>query len=89
MVLDKNTKEKPEINYPTKWGFKVMGKDKAKIEAAVKEVMGDKSHKCHFSKTSKNGKFSSYNAECIVESQEERDALYKAFGDHCDIDYAL
>jgi len=89
MILDKNTQEKPEINYPTKWGFKVVGKEKEKIEQAIKEVMGDKAHSCQFSKVSKNGKFSSYNAECTVDSQEERDALYKAFGDHTDIDFVL
>lgn len=89
MILDKNTKEKPKIEYPTQWSFKVLGKDKAKIEKAIKEVMGKKSHKCHFSNVSKNGKFSSYHAECKVESQEERDALYKAFGEHLDVDYVL
>ncbi len=89
MILDKDTQEKPEINYPVKWGFKVMGKEREKIEAAIKEVMGEKSHICKFSKASKNGKFSSYNAECTVDSKEERDALYKAFGDHMHIDYVL
>jgi len=89
MILDKNTRTKPEINYPAKWGFKVIGKDKEKIELAIKEIMGDKAHSCKFSNTSKNGKFNSFSAECIVDSQEERDALYKAFGKHDDVDYVI
>jgi len=89
MILDKNTKEKPEINYPTKWGFKVIGKDKEKVENAIKEVLKDKEHSCSFSNTSKSGKFNSFNAECIVDSQEERDKLYKAFGEHDDINYVI
>lgn len=89
MILDKNTKKKPKIEYPAKWGFKVLGKDKEKIEDAIKEVMGEKSHRYHFSKVSKNGKFSSFHVECTVDNQQERDALYKAFGDHIDVDYAL
>ena len=89
MILDKNTQEKPEINYPTKWGFKVIGKDKDKIEQAIKEVMGDKEHSLKFSNSSKKGTFHSYNTECVVESQEERDKLYKAFGEHNDVDYVL
>jgi len=89
MILDKNTKEKPEINYPTKWGFKIIGKDKEKIEDAIKEIFKDKEHSCTFSNVSKNGKFNSYNAECVVDSQEDRDALYKALNSHDDINYVI
>ncbi len=89
MILDKNTKEKPKITYPTKWGFKIIGKDKEKVEAAIKDIMGDKEHICNFSNTSKNGKFNSFNAECEVKSQEERDQLYKAFNEHEDINYVI
>ncbi len=89
MVLDKSSKDKPEINYPTKWGFKVIGKDRDKIEEAIKEILGDKNHNCKFSNASKNGKFSSFNAECVVDSEEERDALYKAFGEHESVDYVI
>jgi len=89
MILDKNTKEKPEINYPTKWGFKVIGKDKEKVEQAIKEIMGDKAHTCKFSNSSKGGKFTSFSAECTVESEEERDNLYKAFGKHDDVNYVI
>ena len=89
MILDKNTKEKPKITYPTKWDFKIIGKDKNKIQKAIKEVFGDKEHNCTFSKTTKKGTFSSFNANCIVNSQEERDALYKAFNNHNDINYVI
>ena len=89
MILDKNTQEKPEINYPTKWGFKVIGKDKEKVQQAIKDVMGEKSHSCKFSNSSKKGNFHSFAAECTVDSEEERDRLYKAFGKHDDVDYVL
>jgi len=89
MILDKNTQEKPEIIYPTKWGFKIIGKDKDKVEKAIKEILGEKEHSCKFSNTSKNGKFSSFSAECIVDSEEERDALYKLFGEHDDVNYTI
>jgi putative lipoic acid-binding regulatory protein len=82
-------KKEAKLEYPRKWGFTVIGRDKEKIEQAIKEVLGEKEHNCKFSKTSKNGKFNSYNAECTVESEEERDKLYKAFGDHDDVDYVL
>ena len=89
MILDKNTQEKPEINYPTEWGFKVIGKDKDKVEQAIKEVMGEKAHSCTFSNSSKKGNFHSFSATCQVESEEERDALYKEFSKHHDVHYVL
>ncbi len=89
MILDKNSNKKAKISYPTKWGFTVIGKDKEKIEKAIAKVMGEKVHSCKFSKSSKNGKFHSYQAQCEVKSQEERDKLYEAFGDHQDIDYVF
>lgn len=89
MILDRKTEEKPKIDYPTKWGFKVIGRDKLKLEDIIKDILKDKEHSCKFSNVSKSGKFTSFNAECIVESQEERDAIYKAFNEHNDIDYVI
>jgi len=89
MILDKNTQEKPEIIYPTKWGFKVIGKDKDKVEKAIKDILSSKAHSCKFSNSSKGGKFSSFSAECTVDSEEERNALYKAFGEHADVNYVM
>ena len=89
MILDNKTQEKPEINYPAKWGFKVIGKDKTKVQQAVKEIMGEKEHTCKFSNSTTKGNYHSYSAECTVESEEERDNLYKAFGKHDDVHYVI
>ena len=89
MILDDKTPDKPQIDYPTQWGFKVIGRDKDKLHALIKEVMGDKEHLCHPGHASKTGKFHSYNASCEVESQEERDLFFKAFSDHDDVDMVI
>ena len=82
VILDDKTQEKPQIDYPTQWGFKLIGKDKEALQACIKEVMGDKEYLCSTGNVSKNGKFHSYNASCSVESQEERDRIFKSFQDH-------
>jgi len=87
MILDKKTKEKPDIKYPTQWSFTIIGKDKQKVQDAIKTVMGDKEHSCKFSKSSKGGKFHSYNAKCEVKSEQERDNIYKELQKHEDVDY--
>jgi len=85
IASDDKTQESPKIEYPTQWGFKLIGRDKEALLASIKEVMGDKEHLCSLGNPSRTGKFHSYNASCIVESQEERDGLFKCFQDHDDV----
>ncbi|MEA3492473.1 MAG: DUF493 domain-containing protein [Campylobacterota bacterium] len=85
MILDDKTQDKPEIFYPTQWGFKLIGRDADALKACIKEVMGDKEHLCSSGNRSKGGKFHSYNASCEVDSQEERDRIFKSFQDHDDV----
>ena len=89
MILDNNTTEKPQIEYPTNWGFKIIGRDKEKLKACIKEVMGDKEHLCSLGNTSRTGKFTTYNASCVVENEEERDRLFKCFQDHDDVEMVI
>ncbi|MDM5272437.1 DUF493 domain-containing protein [Sulfurovum sp. zt1-1] len=89
MILDGNTKEKPQIEYPTQWGFKIIGRDKEALLACIKEVMGEKEHLCSLGNTSKTGKFTTYNASCIVDSQEERDRIFKYFQEHKDVQMVI
>ena len=91
-ILDKNTPEKPEINYPTNWGFKLIGRDKEALLTCIKEIMkevGDKEHLCSLGNASKTGKFHSYNASCSVESEEERNKIFKYFETHDDVDMVI
>lgn len=85
MILDDKTPQKPDISYPTEWGFKIIGRDRDALEACIKEIMGDKEHHCSVGNVSKTGKFHSYNARCEVMSQEERDSIFKFFQDHDDV----
>ncbi|WP_456393036.1 HP0495 family protein [Nitratifractor sp.] len=81
--------EKAELEYPRQWGFKIIGKDKEKLAAVIKEVMGEKEHLCSAGNTSRTGKYHSYNASCRVQSKEERDRLFKAFQDHEDVEIVI
>jgi len=85
MILDKNTKEKPKIEYPCEWGFKIIGTDKEKLKECISDIMGEREYKSKDGNVSKKGKFVSMNASCEVCSQEERDELFKAFRDHKDV----
>jgi len=82
MILDNTTQDKPEINYPTQWGFKLIGRDKDELAKCIKEIMGTKKHQCRIGNISRGGKFHSYNASCTVESEDERNRIFKEFEKH-------
>jgi putative lipoic acid-binding regulatory protein len=85
VFLNEKSNKKPIINYPCEWGYKIIGNDKDKLEAVVLEVMGNRSHKQKGGNRSSKGKFYSLSTSCQVESQEDRDRLFKAFQEHQEI----
>ena len=92
LILDATCKTRPDIDYPTNWGFKIIGKDKDALEKCIKEIMkieGDKKHLCSIGNQSKTGKFTTYNASCTVESEEERNRIFKYFEDLDDVDMVI
>jgi len=89
LILDETCKTKPDIEYPTNWGFKIIGKDKKKLLSCIKEIMGDKEHLCSVGNTSKTGKFTTYNASCVVKDEDERNKIFKYFEDHSDINMVI
>ena len=92
LVLDSATKTRPDIEYPTKWGFKLIGRDKVALETCIKEIMkieGEKEHICALGNVSKTGKFHSYNASCTVDTEEERNRIFKYFEDHDDVEMVI
>lgn len=85
MILDGNSCEKPEIEYPCEWGYKLIGRDKAKLEACVFDTVGKRAYKTKGGNSSSKGKFHTLNMTCKVESQIDRDQIFKAFSDHKDV----
>jgi putative lipoic acid-binding regulatory protein len=85
MVLDENTPERPDIEYPCEWGYKIIGTCPDSLEACVFEIMGERDYTTGKGKTSSKGKFCALTSTCEVASEEDRNALFKAFQDHKDV----
>lgn len=88
-IVDNQIPEKPSIEYPTQWGFKLIGRDKEALLACIKEAMGEKEHLCSLGNTSRTGKFTTYNASCTVDTEEERNRLFKYFQEHDDVEMVI
>lgn len=67
----------PEIDYPCKWGYKLIGRDQEVMRGVVKKIVGEKEHTLKPSKTSSKGTFVSLHLEVLVFSHDERIFIYE------------
>lgn len=73
-----NNMERPRINYPCEWEYRIIGTDEAAIRQAVSEIIADKKYTLNFSNISKAGKYISLALKIIVENEEIRNSIYTA-----------
>lgn len=82
MILDGNSCERPDIEYPCEWGYKIIGTNKAQLEVCIFDILGKRAYKTKGGNTSSKGKFHSLNMTCKVESEKDRNEIFKAFSEH-------
>lgn len=76
MILDKNNINRPDIEYPCDWNYKIISQspDEA-VEAAEDAAKGFK-FEITASNISKKGKYVSINLTVEVNSEEERNLIF-------------
>ena len=76
MIIDPNS-NRPEIQYPTNWQYKVIGTNLDEMIAAVEKVAGNLKYEITPSNVSENSKYYSVNFSVFVISEAVRDMIYK------------
>lgn len=76
------TNRKPEIDYPCRWQYTVIGTAEHKILEAIDAVIGDRQHTLTASKSSSSGKYLSMNLELEVHSEDMRDGIFAKLQRH-------
>lgn len=79
---------KAQIEYPTSWEYRIIGRDRAKLEARINQVI-KKDFTLKEGKSSSGGKFISVVVNVNVTSQEERDCIFQALQESAEIDMVL
>ena len=75
-------KEKPSIQYPCSWVYKIIGTDEDTLRNAVSTVIGKKELLITKSHTSSGGKYTSLNVEVVVDDDETRLKYYQHLKNH-------
>ncbi len=75
-------KEKPKIDYPCSWVYKVIGSDEKSLRTAIETVLGTENLLVSSSHSSSGGKYISLNVEIIVTDDESRLSGYQNLKNH-------
>jgi uncharacterized protein len=86
MDSDKN---KPEIEYPCTWGYKVIGSDVDEILSAVQDSALGLDYSVTPSNVSKTGKYFSFNIEMEVPNEVVRDLVFENLQKNDSIKFVL
>lgn len=85
--------DKPEINYPCLWGYKVIGTDEAALRLAVETCLAEcfsdepvcRPYELGFSRVSDGGKYVSLSLSLEVRDEDERNTLFRALADRPEV----
>ena len=86
MNLENN---KPEIIYPTRWEYKIIGSDVEEMINAVEIIVNDFEYDLVPSNISKKANYFSMNVIVLVPTEEFRDKIFKELTEHPSIKFVI
>jgi putative lipoic acid-binding regulatory protein len=89
VVIINETTQKLELEYPCNWCYKVVAYERAGIEIAAMEIIGERAYSLNPSNVSKGGKYISMNLELLVHNEDERTYFYETLKAHPHIKMVL
>lgn len=72
--------ERPEIEYPCTWTYRVIADDVAGTSEAIAAHLGTRPHRLGEGNTSRTGKYASLELELEVFDAADRDEVFAALG---------
>jgi putative lipoic acid-binding regulatory protein len=81
--------QKPKIDYPCVWQYKVIGMERKAIQAVISKHLGDAPYSLSQSRTSSKGKYISMTLKVTVYSDYHRLRYYQLLTDDPDIKVVL
>jgi hypothetical protein len=88
MVFNTENK-KPQIDYPCKWPYKIIGDSVDKMIKAVEEVVADLEYEITPSNISRKGNYFSLNITVDVTSETVRDLIFQKLAKHPAIKFVI
>ncbi|MDP8218418.1 MAG: DUF493 domain-containing protein [Candidatus Theseobacter exili] len=80
---------KPKIDYPCKWAYKIIGQDEKLLKQAAVSVVGNNLYTITASKSSSGGKYKSLKLEVDVRDENERINIFERLKRNSAIKFVL
>ncbi|MCW8811813.1 MAG: DUF493 domain-containing protein [Ignavibacteriaceae bacterium] len=74
--------QRPDIEYPTRWQYKIIGSDVEEMLLAVAESIKGLDYEVSPSNVSKNEKYFSLNVSVVIPSEVVRDIIFQNLAKH-------
>ena len=74
--------QKPVLEYPCRWVYKVIGRDRSTMEEAIRCIAQECACTMTLSNTSRNGRYLCLNLETTVDREEDRIRIYERLRAH-------
>lgn len=81
--------ERPEIEYPCPWSYRLIGVSEEDLRAAAREVVGDTAYEFTPGRTSAQGKYLSCTLALVVRDEAHRRGLFARLAAHPATRYVL
>ncbi len=81
--------DRPDIDYPVSWPYKVVGSDEARLGGAIAHAVGALEHTVRHSNKSRTGKYISLELVVVVENEAQRLNIGQALYEHADVKFVL
>jgi putative lipoic acid-binding regulatory protein len=88
MIFNRENK-KPQIDYPCKWSYKIIGLSVEDMIAAVEEIVINLDYELTPSNISRKAKYFSLNVTVVVPSETVRDIIFQNFSNHPAIKFVI
>ena len=79
----------PEIEYPCRWSYRIIGADETRLRAAAALVVGDAEHTLVLALQSSGGKYRSMQLDVLVRDDAHRLAVFAELGKHPDVRFVI
>lgn len=87
--MDNQKKQKPEIKYPCKWQYKIIGQDVDKMISAVERIVSGFDYEITPSNLSSNEKYYSLNLWVMIPTEFTRNMIFRKLGECGDIRFVI
>lgn len=83
------TKQGPQVEYPCRWVYKVIGGDADEIHTALREIFQERCCEVSLSRRSRRGKYHCLNVETTIFSDNDRKSLFSQLSRHSAVKIVL